>query len=183
MSLERTACFGSCAAYQVNVSGTGAVRYNGVSDVETEGVQRATISRADVERLLRAFYAVDFFALRDRYTVQKELSIRPDGTVQLLEMMISDLPTRILTIQIGDYEKRVIDYMGAPAGLGELASLIDEVVGSAKWTGRGRPNAGDVGFAVGAPTGTIIVANMSENSVWFIDAATGETRATKVPRR
>jgi len=148
------------------------------------------IPRAEVERLLRAFYAIDFFRLRDRYEGQRELTISPDGTVHLMEQMISDLPTRILTIRIGDYEKQVVDYFGAPAGVSALATLMDEVAGTARWVG-GSDAAGAGPFVpaptgptervglqvVEAPTGTILVANMSANTVWFVDAATGVRRA------
>ena len=56
-----------------------------------------------------------------------------DGAIQCA--LRSHLPSQIVTIKIGKYEKRVIDYWSPPQPLRELEQRIDEAAGTAKWVG------------------------------------------------
>ena len=51
---------------------------------------------------------------------------------------VSDGPTTILRLRLGDVRKEVKLYRNYPAELGELAERIDRVAGSERWVGKAR---------------------------------------------
>jgi len=135
MTLERTVCFGTCPAYTVEVHGDGLVHYEGRRFVREVGVREDRIKRDAVVELLEDFYEADFFDLMNRYLTQRGVNVEPDGTVSEWMQQVTDLPSQIVTIKIGKYEKRVVDYWSPPAPLRELEGKIDEAAGTAKWVG------------------------------------------------
>jgi hypothetical protein len=116
ITLERTTCFGSCPAYTVTVTGDGRVEYEGRRFVHDIGRKSATISRADVARLMRAVERARYFDLEDRYTAP-----------------ITDNPTTITTVRAAGRFKRVIDYIVGPPALKDLEHAIDVVAGTSLW--------------------------------------------------
>jgi hypothetical protein len=135
ITLERTPCFGSCPDYAVTLHGDGSVHYEGRGFVKITGMQEKTISRDAVIGLLREFYRIDFFSLKDVYRDVRHVEVGADGTVTEGRMMVTDLPTTYITIRIGSYLKRIEDYFGAPQELVDLAKQIDTVTGTAEWVG------------------------------------------------
>ena len=133
ITLERTVCFGTCPAYVVTIHGDGTVDYNGIQFVKVTGTQTKKIAPEAVVELLREFYKIDFFALRDEYTSQRDIQVAPDGTVQELNMQVTDLPSTYITLRIGDYSKRIHNYFGAPESLNALANQIDATAGTEEW--------------------------------------------------
>jgi hypothetical protein len=122
MTLERTACYGTCPVYKLTITGDGTVVYEGRDFVEVKGEQTSQISPAQVQELVNAFEQADFFSLRD-YTEQK----------------VTDNPSAITSITINGQTKTVNHYYGddsAPQALFDLESKIDEVVNSKQWTGK-----------------------------------------------
>jgi hypothetical protein len=122
ISLERTACFGRCPIYRVEIRGDGLVTYQGERFVAVTGRRTRRISPAAVRRLMAQFQAANFFALRDEYRAG-----------------MTDMPSRIVTLQIGGRGKRVVDYVGEEVGMPhsvtELEQAIDRVAGTAAWVG------------------------------------------------
>src|SRR5215469_331447 len=51
ITLERTACFGSCPDYAVEIRGDGEVHYHGRYCVATKGERSVRVSKNEVERL------------------------------------------------------------------------------------------------------------------------------------
>lgn len=133
ITLERTVCFGSCPAYEVTIQGDGTVNYNGMQFVKVTGTQTKKISPEAVVALLREFYKMDFFILRNEYTAQRDIDVAADGTVQEIEMHVTDLPSMDITLHLGDYTKRVHAYSGAPEWLYALGQKIDATAGTAEW--------------------------------------------------
>ena len=122
ITLERTACFGTCPVYKLTITGNGTVVYEGRDFVEVKGEQTSNISPAQVQDLVAAFEQADFLTLTD-YTEQK----------------VTDLPYVITSITIGGQTKTVNHYYGddsAPQQLTDLESKIDEIVNSKQWTGK-----------------------------------------------
>lgn len=66
ISLERTACFGTCPAYTVTIRGNGDVSFVGSSP--TAGCLKRTAPVTDVAKLVALVQAVDFFRLKPRYS-------------------------------------------------------------------------------------------------------------------
>lgn len=120
ITLERSPCFGFCPDYTVTINESGAVTYVGRRFVAVTGEQQATISRAEVQRLVAEFDRVNFYALRDEYRAA-----------------VTDLPTYTVTISRGAQRKRVVDYGGTGVGMPEsiraLQDEIDRTAGTARW--------------------------------------------------
>lgn len=127
ITLTRGACFGFCPAYSVSINEDGEVVYRGERFVHVRGEQRAQISRAEVQRLLDRFDAVNFDDLRDEYRAH-----------------VTDLPTYTITLERNGRTKRVLDYGGISAGMPravrELMDEVDRVAGTERWVLRdGQP--------------------------------------------
>ena len=118
--LERSACFGTCPIYSVEISGDGTVNYLGERFVKVTGGQTAHISRKAVRDLYAAFVKADFFWTKDSY-----------------EAPITDLPTYTVSISFDGRAKSVLDYAGKSQGLpkavADLEDAIDKAAGTEKW--------------------------------------------------
>ncbi|TSD84558.1 ankyrin repeat domain-containing protein [Mycobacterium sp. KBS0706] len=123
--LVRSACFGWCPAYVVDIAGDGSVTYEGISSVAVSGRFQHRIAPAEVAALLRMFERADFFALKDEYIAE-----------------ITDNPFHSVTLTIDGQTKKVIDYVGKMAGMPptvtELEDAIDRTAGTAKFV-KGTP--------------------------------------------
>jgi len=118
IAMQRTMCFGSCPAYQVVIAGDGKVSYCGQAFVDVQGRQTANIPPGDVRRLVDAFYAADFHSLRDKYSAG-----------------VTDHPTIVVVLKVGDRTKRVVDYVSGPQRLRDLEREIDRTARTSQWIG------------------------------------------------
>jgi hypothetical protein len=121
ITMERTACHGTCPIYKLSISGDGTVIYEGQDFVQVKGKQTASLSPAQVQGLVTAFEQAEFSTLTD-YTHE-------DTT---------DSPSVITSITINGKTKTVHHYYGdnsAPQELFDLESKIDESTNSKQWTG------------------------------------------------
>lgn len=126
ITMERTPCFGTCPAYRLTLHGDGSVVYTGLQFVAVEGVQIGRISEDQFRQLVERFYDIDYFSLRDQY-----------------QCPVSDLPSAMTSITIGDRSKAIDDYgsgvgvegqdCAAPASLVELERFIDDITNSKQW--------------------------------------------------
>ncbi len=121
ITMERTACHGTCPIYKLTIQGNGTVIYEGQDFVQVKGKQTASLSPAQIQELVSAFERAKFFTLSD-YTHE-------DAT---------DSPSVITSITLKGKTKNVNHYYGdnaAPQSLFDLESKIDEVTNSKQWTG------------------------------------------------
>jgi hypothetical protein len=125
ITLERTACFGTCPVYKVSIDAGGAVTYDGTEFVRVTGRQTARVQRAQVAALLEAAKRIGFFELRDEYRTVRNA----DGS----HTEVTDLPTAFVTIVARGRTKRVEDYYGAPDGLRALEQLVDDTARTNRW--------------------------------------------------
>lgn len=128
ITLERTACFGTCPVYRVSIAGNGAVTFEGRRHVRREGVATARIGPAQVRGLLAAVEEAGFFSLADRYEY---------GEPTCAEYA-TDNPSAITSIAVGGRTKTVRhDYgcSGAPEQLTVLEARIDSIANSNRWIG------------------------------------------------
>ncbi len=118
--LERTGCFGSCPSYSVTIRGDGKIDHYGGRFVSISGHQTATIAPSEFSNLLEQFRAANFFAL--------------DGMYQA---GVTDSPTYVLKVKLGESSKEVLDYVGEwvgmPSVVTELEDAVDRVSDSARW--------------------------------------------------
>jgi hypothetical protein len=120
ITLERTACFGTCPVYSLTIRGDGTVAYEGKDFVEVKGPAETTISQDQIEKLIVEFEKADFFSLKDSYA----------------ERTITDAPTVITSITVDGKSKTVEHYHGdlsAPEKLTALEDRIDDIVNSDQW--------------------------------------------------
>lgn len=120
ITLERTACKGTCPVYKVTINGNGTVVYEGRDFVKTTGRVESTISDEKIKQLVSEFNKIDYFSLNDSY----------------VERVITDAPSAITSITLGGKTKTIKHYHGdlnAPKELTELEDRIDETVNSAQW--------------------------------------------------
>jgi len=121
ITMERTACHGTCPIYKLTINGDGTVIYEGQDFVQVKGEQTASLNPAQIQELVSAFEQANFFTLTD-YTHE-------DTT---------DSPSVITSITINGKTKTVNHYYGdssAPQALFDLESKIDEITNSKQWTG------------------------------------------------
>lgn len=117
ISLSRTGCFGTCPAYKVTISGTGAVHLRAGGNSMIAGDFDWSIASGDVSELLKAFGAAQFWALNNRYVSN-----------------VTDNPTFVVSLKRGAALKSVTDYVGGyvgmPGSVSRLEHLIDTTSGA-----------------------------------------------------
>ncbi|MEP7293122.1 MAG: DUF6438 domain-containing protein [Chloroflexota bacterium] len=122
VTLERTACVGTCPVYSVTIYTDGTVEYNGERFVDVTGEQTATIDPAVVEQLVAGFEAAGYFDWNDDYT----------------EMHVTDMPTITTSVTRNGEIKQIVRYAGddtAPIALPYLETWIDIAANTSQWTG------------------------------------------------
>ena len=129
VSLERTPCFGTCPVYAVTISGNGLVRFTGTRHTAHLGEATAEIPPERVDSLVAALRAGGYFGFADAYVLDAPACGRYS----------TDSPTVITSVTDGGARKEIRHDYGcsdAPPALNALERRIDEVAGSARWTGR-----------------------------------------------
>jgi hypothetical protein len=123
IQLTRTMCYGPCPDYEVTISGSGEVSYNGKQFVKVKGTQHATIDREKVRQLLTAFDHAKFFALRG-------------GKCPCA--VYTDMPSAIITLTWRGRTRTLEHDYGcpcAPAALSGLEHQIDQAADTDRWVG------------------------------------------------
>lgn len=120
IALERTACFGTCPVYKVDVYGDGRVIYQGTAFVNVLGKHAYTVPPETVAHLVDTLRANDLWSLRPVY-----------------ESSITDQPHQFLTLELGREVHRISDYagemVGMPASVSNFEEEVDNVARSRMW--------------------------------------------------
>ncbi|KKQ35326.1 MAG: hypothetical protein US52_C0028G0004 [candidate division WS6 bacterium GW2011_GWA2_37_6] len=112
IKMSRTACYGTCPAYSVEIESNGDVKYIGEMFVGVKGERTFELTESQVQELNDAIKEADFFSLKDRYYES-----------------VTDLPSTTTLIRTTDEEKSIYNYVGAPNKLNVLEDKIDEITG------------------------------------------------------
>lgn len=150
--LTRSACFGACPAYSVDITDDGLVTYDGVASVAVSGRYWGRIPRAAVMELIAEFRRADFFSLQDEY-------IAP----------ITDTPFYASSLIIDGHGKTVVDYeglmVGMPEAMVQVESAIDRFAGTEKFV-KGTPETIETlrkaGFDFSSPQAGVYLADALE---------------------
>jgi hypothetical protein len=159
ITLERTACFGTCPVYSVRITGDGAVEYIGKQYVRVVGPARKRISVAAVQQLLEFIERAGYFQMEPEY----RYLIGPNGS----RGSVTDLPTTTTSVRIGDRRHRIVDYAWAPDALREIERAIDRAAGTARWISVDRQVVDELvrgGWKAASPEGTRYLAAAVERS-------------------
>jgi len=106
ISLQRTACFGTCPIYKIEIFSDGSGIYTGTRFVENIGITKFSLSEMQLNLILTKAETIGFTNMRKGYSEP-----------------ISDLPTTFIQIK----DKKIRDYTGAPKTLKNLENLIDQL--------------------------------------------------------
>src|SRR5215467_173822 len=68
ITLERTACFGTCPVYRLTIKSDGSVTFEGERFTKTTGIATGKISPGDFHSLVNEFEKINYFSLADAYT-------------------------------------------------------------------------------------------------------------------
>jgi hypothetical protein len=121
IALHRMRCMGTCPAYQLSIFGSGRVEFNGEAFVCEKGPATAQIDPASIQTLLKGLATVGF-----------------DNMPNYTREDVTDAPTATVTLKRPTGLHIVHHYHGddsAPRLLNWIEDRIDEVAGSAPWTG------------------------------------------------
>jgi len=128
ITLERTACFGSCPVYRISVTSSGTVSFEGKAHVRRIGPATDQVPPEQVEKLLSEIEQAGYFTLDDRYQASEPGCGR----------YATDAPTVITSVRLRGRSKTITHDYGCtrvPGTLTILERKIDETLGSARWTG------------------------------------------------
>jgi hypothetical protein len=107
LKMRRTACFGRCAEYSIEIFNTGLSRYTGIRFVTDSGVYEKNIGTSTAKSILNEFTAKRVDTLPDMY-----------------EVRIADLPGIDYTFKFGDSSKTIRFANFGPWYLNTYASHI-----------------------------------------------------------
>jgi hypothetical protein len=120
VTLERTACHGTCPVYKLTVSDNGTLVFEGKDYTKTSGIKQTTISKSVVDQIVSEFNKINYFSLNDSYVA----------------VTITDQANAITSITLSGKTKTIKHYLGdldAPKQLTDLENKIDELVKSDQW--------------------------------------------------
>lgn len=131
VKLSRTACYGKCPVYDVEIKSDGTVIYDGKAFVKSLGRQQAAISKDSLSLLSLGVRHVQLPAMRARYVDEQ------DGC----KSTVTDFPGMSIAVTQAGTTRSVHFYtgcLGAGAPTNRLAWLgetIDLLAGTDKWVG------------------------------------------------
>lgn len=128
ITLERTACFGTCPVYKLTIYDDGKVEYEGHEYVKQRGKAQGQITKEALEELVREFEKIDYFKLNESYSSEGK------NCPQLW----TDHPTAITSLNWKGRKKTVRHYHGCRGNpvlhqLTALENKIDEVANTERW--------------------------------------------------
>jgi hypothetical protein len=122
ITLERTACHGTCPVYSLTILEDGTVLYDGLEHVAVTGQQTSEIDAETVQTMIAAFENAGYFDWAESYETQT----------------VSDLATVITSVTRDGQTHGIARYVGdtsAPLALSFLELWIDAMTATALWTG------------------------------------------------
>jgi len=123
-SLRRTACYGRCPSYLLEVFSDGVVKWYGERWVKVTGTAVTQLSPAQLDALRAAFAHAKYFDLGGGYDCHD----------------VTDNPWAITSFSDGTRTKELKHYYGCRSKKGvevltRLERRIDDIVGTARWVG------------------------------------------------
>ncbi len=110
VSMQRTACFGKCPEYIINMDNKGNVTYTGIRNTPSLGVYKKNIGYPATMNIL--------------YSLNQN---QVDTCSKLYQARIQDLPGIMYTITYKDSSKRILGAEFGPDFLKETAEAMDKI--------------------------------------------------------
>jgi len=132
VTMERTACFGRCPEYSVEIHHDGRVVWHGVKYVATIGTATSRVSAMHLQQLARAIQLIRFFDL-------DEGGHLPVTDSWASGMICSDTSSATITVRMNGVVHTANDnHCEDHEPLEPLEELIDRIAGTAGLIGRSR---------------------------------------------
>lgn len=117
LSYERTACFGTCPVYKMNLYSDGYATYEGRIHTPYIGPHEGKFDPETVESITALIREQGYKNWKANY-----------------ESMATDLPSRILTINLDGANQKIVDGGGeAPEGLRSVERELEKNIGQVNW--------------------------------------------------
>ncbi len=111
IKMHRSACFGKCPDYIIELYKNGLVRYTGRGFVDMMGIYEKQYPQPTVQTVFDAFDEK-----------------RVDTTQDVYDLTIADLPGIYYTIEYGSRTKKINNAHFGPVFLRDLANLVDSTI-------------------------------------------------------
>jgi predicted nucleic acid-binding Zn finger protein len=118
VQIERTACFGTCPIFVMNINNKGEVDYKGIKFVKNEGHFTKRLPDATFKAIVEQVQNSKIWELNDSYDNQG----------------ISDLPSLIFSATSAGKQKKILCRYGCPAEITTLVRSIEGLVGEEGYT-------------------------------------------------
>lgn len=141
ITLERTACRGTCPVYTITILEDGTVIYEGEAHVAVTGEQTSELDPDTVASMVEAFANAGYFDWNESYE----------------EQTVTDLPNVITSVTRNGETHQITRYVGdssAPLALPFLEQWIDAMTSSQLWTGI-QPDPGAISNGTDTPLITL----------------------------
>lgn len=109
--MERTACFGQCPHYLIEIYETGLVRYSGKTFADPKGVYEKEMSKETVAEIFREFNSFRVDTCKEEYT-----------------MLVSDFPGLTYIVKYNGMPKKIHNAHFGPDFLRLLGKEIDSKI-------------------------------------------------------
>lgn len=109
VTMHRTACYGKCPDYKIQISKEGMVTYTGIRFTDDTGVYQKLIGEDRAKEVINMYYTYQADTCQEQY-----------------ENMIPDLPGMNFVIDYGTSKKEIHSANFGPAFLKKIGAAMDE---------------------------------------------------------
>ena len=115
-SIQRTPCYGRCPIYEAIIYNSGFVVYKGVLNVDKIGTYTSRLNGRQIEEIKRKATEINYFDMETQY-----------------DSPVTDLPTTITSLKLGNLKKKIKNRVGGPVTLKEYETVIENILSSLSW--------------------------------------------------
>ncbi len=116
ISIERTACLGSCPTYKLQVNSSGEAYFNGMNFVDRIGEYRAMVSPDELQAIFKRCDELEYFKLDNVYWAP-----------------MTDVPSTYTSIVKGGKRKSVTHQSDGPQNLQDFEKELEEILFGLDW--------------------------------------------------
>lgn len=117
LKMDRTACFGRCPVYTIELMSNGSIYYEGKKNTEFIGKREAKISVAQMQKFMKTISGYKLLSLQNVY-----------------KPIAADLPRLNFTFTVNGKAKSIKNGESGPKYLETIGKKIDSLVSTLKWT-------------------------------------------------
>ena len=115
-SIQRTPCYGRCPIYEAVIYNSGFVVYKGVLNVDKIGTFTSRLNIRQMEDIKSKAAEINYFDLKTQY-----------------DSPVTDLPTTLTSVKIGNVKKKIKNRVGGPEALKQYEVFVEGILSSLSW--------------------------------------------------